>query len=396
MHTSPHLIQSFKFNNLSSLFEASNSTFSIQDNITIDNTLKEIDCLVNYLLTFKKVSDVKLSKALDTEFRKLKYCVLNKVHCDQTLYKLLEVIIDDANRIISDYFKTVEESTEIDSAINADSITKDRVAELHNNGYCEFKIETNDLFVSESKKLLEYAREMFIHKNDWRGLFCNDNERFGIFRYCSKFLEKNNILHLVSAYQGYESEIAWCGWDYNHSRQNWFKKNQANPSTHPTNYYHLDSGFDKSKIIFYLTDVGVNDGPFKYVKGSNMLARSLVKFALHLSLDSNVNKHLYGENKLEKNIFIDDIDVLRSFPKSFVGSTHFGDYLDRDSILTQYLIQNTVDFTRKRGSAILFNGNLGVHAGGNPISGDRLIVQFGFQNKRSKVSRIKKLFKKHF
>ena len=158
----------------------------------------------------------------------------------------------------------------------------------------------------------------------------------------------------------------------------------------------MDSGFDKSKIIFYLTDVGVNDGPFKYVKGSNMLARSLVKFALHLSLDSNVNKHLYGENKLEKNIFIDDIDVLRSFPKSFVGSTHFGDYLDRDSILTQYLIQNTVDFTRKRGSAILFNGNLGVHAGENPISGDRLIVQFGFQNKRSKVSRIKKIFKKYF
>jgi hypothetical protein len=29
---------------------------------------------------------------------------------------------------------TVQESTEIDSAINADSITKDRVAELHING----------------------------------------------------------------------------------------------------------------------------------------------------------------------------------------------------------------------------------------------------------------------
>jgi len=139
--------------------------------------------LVNYLLTFKKVSDAKLCKALDTEFRKLKYCVLNKVHCDKTLYKLLEVIIDDANRIISDYLKTVEESTEIDSAINADSITKDRVAELHNHGYCEFKIKTNDLFVSESIKLLEFAREMFINKNDWRGLFCDDLEKFGIIKY---------------------------------------------------------------------------------------------------------------------------------------------------------------------------------------------------------------------
>jgi hypothetical protein len=105
---------------------------------------------------------------------------------------------------------------------------------------------------------------------------------------------------------------------------------------------------------------------------------------------------LYGVNNQEKNIFIDDIDVLASFPDSFVGSTHFGDYLDKDSILAQYLIQNTVDFTRKSGSAILFNGNLGVHAGGNPISGDRLIVQFGFQNKRSKVGRIKKLFKNYF
>ena len=127
-----------------------------------------------------------------------------------------------------------------------------------------------------------------------------------------------------------------------------------------------------------------------------MLARSLTKFVLHLSLDRNVNKHLYGVNKPEINIFIDDMDFLRSFPNSFVGSTHFGDYLDRDSIFSQYLLQNTVDFTRKSGSAILFNGNLGVHAGGNPISGDRLIVQFGFQNKRSKVGRIKSVFKKYF
>ena len=45
-----------------------------------------------------EVSDVKLSKALDIEFQKLECCVLEKVHCDQTLYKLLEAIIDDANR----------------------------------------------------------------------------------------------------------------------------------------------------------------------------------------------------------------------------------------------------------------------------------------------------------
>jgi len=396
MKTSSHLIQSFEFNNLSSLRGVGDSTFSLQDNIAIDNSLEKIDCLTYYLLKFKKVSDVKLNKALDIEFRKLKCCVLEKVHCDQTLYKLLEVIIDDANRIISDYIKTMEESIEIDSTTMVDSITKDKIAELHNNGYCEFEIESNDLFDSESRKLLEYAREMFVNKSDWRGLFCNDNEKFDIFKYCSQFLDENNILHLVSAYQGCQSEIAWCGWDYNHSRQKWFKKNQVDPSTHPTNYYHLDSGFDKTKIIFYLSDVGVSNGPFKYVKGSNMLARSLAKFSLHLSLDRNVNKHLYGVNKPEKNIFIDDIDVLRNFPNSFVGSTHFGDYLDKDSILSQYLIQNTVDFTRKRGSAILFNGNLGVHAGGNPISGDRLIIQFGFRNSRSKVSRIKKMFKKYF
>ena len=226
MKTSSHLIQSFEFNNSSSLRGASDSTFSLQDNIAIDNSLENIDCLINYLLQFKKVSDVKLNKALDTEFWKLKCCALEKVHCDQTLYKILEVIIDDANRIVSDYIKTVEESIEINTAITADSITKDRIAELHNNGYCEFEIEANDLFDSESRILLEYARETFVNKSDWRGLFCNDNEKFGIFKYCSQFLEENNILHLVSAYQGCQSEIAWCGWDYNHSRQKWFKKNK--------------------------------------------------------------------------------------------------------------------------------------------------------------------------
>ena len=33
-----------------------------------------------------------------------------------------------------------------------------------------------------------------------------------------------------------------------------------------------------------------------------MLARSLVKFALHLNLDKNVNKHLYGEINLDNTI----------------------------------------------------------------------------------------------
>ena len=109
MKTSSHLIQSLEFNNLSSQREEVDSTFSFQDNITIDNSLEKIDCLINYLLKFRKVSDVKLNKALDTEFRKLKCCVLEKVRCDQSLHKLLEVIIDDANRIIADYIKTLEE-----------------------------------------------------------------------------------------------------------------------------------------------------------------------------------------------------------------------------------------------------------------------------------------------
>ena len=63
------------------------------------------------------------------------------------------------------------------------------------------------------------------------------------------------------------------------------------------------------------------------------------------------------------------------FPKAFRGTTHFGDDLIEGSALSDYLLDRTITFTEKQGTAVLFDGFLGIHAGNNANQGERLAIQ---------------------
>lgn len=66
-----------------------------------------------------------------------------------------------------------------------------------------------------------------------------------------------------------------------------------------------------------------------------------------------------------------------------MGTTHFGDDLAENSPLSNHLLNNTVTFIRPKGTAVLFDGFNGIHAGGNADKGERLAVQIAFRRKRS-------------
>ena len=101
-------------------------------------------------------------------------------------------------------------------------------------------------------------------------------------------------------------------------------------------------------------------------------------------MDKRVNAMIEGPSgHFSQNLFRNGRSLLMQFPTCFIGSTHFGDHLVEESELSRYLLDNTVVFTRPAGSCIVFDGFLGVHAGGNPLSGERLAVQIGFARRRS-------------
>jgi len=202
-----------------------------------------------------------------------------------------------------------------------------------------------------------------------------------IFKLIQEFIDENRIFEMVSDYMDSKLELAWAFPSYSHHRQKWFRI-QDQEKISPTNYYHIDKDRNMIKILIYLTDVNDQDGPFKYVKGGNLWKKSICTFALHYGIDFKVNKLLIGEESdFKNNIFTTRADILSEFPDAFIGSTHFGDFLQRDSDTTKLLLDESVVFTRKRGTLIIFDGGMGVHSGGNAYGGERLAIQIGYRKK---------------
>jgi len=181
-------------------------------------------------------------------------------------------------------------------------------------------------------------------------------------------------------------ENKYLAWDYNHHSELWYKNGNGVSKISLTNYYHLDAKPEVAKMMVYHSDVSSEDGSFRYVAGSHRLHRSLFITGLHLGVDKKVNGLVDGPPTLyNRNAFTLKRDLLIQFPKAFLGSTHFGDDLIEGSDLSSYLIKNTVSFLGKAGKCIVFDGYLGVHAGGNPSSGERLAVQVGYIQKNKNI-----------
>jgi hypothetical protein len=252
------------------------------------------------------------------------------------------------------------------------------------NGYCEYSIPMTNSLVDYRDRQLEKARAMYAGRDDWRDIHWEGYRGTEECRTILRFIARNGIAEMVSAYKRTHMELRCIGWDYNHHRQTWFKNAIGVEKRSATNYYHMDAEPDMVKMMAYLTDVSEGDGPFRYVRGSHRLQRSLFRFGLHLGVDKRVNAMIEGPSgHFSQNLFRNGRSLLMQFPTCFIGSTHFGDHLVEGSELSRYLLDNTVVFTRPAGSCIVFDGFLGVHAGGNPLSGERLAVQIGFARCRS-------------
>ena len=386
-----HFLQDYQIQSLAQVDLADYTVFTVEQDDEISAVVDAIDVLLAYMIQFKRFN-ASIQGDLERLFGRLKEAIAPAASIDLQLHQLLSLSLEEAQKIIKEYLDSLRLSQECLVRENEEAHILASLRDLQHNGFCEFQVSDNDVFERSAASLLEQARQEFAGRDDWRGLFWQDFEKHEVYKQCKQFVMDNRLLDIVSLYKGYLCEFAWSGWDYNHDRQKWFKRKDIDPGSHATNYYHLDSGFDKMKVMFYLTDVSDNDGPFKYVRGSQLLSHSMMRFALHLGLDRKWSNFLYGDNTEGKVIFLDNPALLKKFPSAFIGSSHFGDYLAKDAPLTTYLLKHTERFTRKKGAVILFDGNRGVHSGGNPIAGERLIAQIGFQHKKQPKSRLKRLF----
>ena len=360
--------------------------FDYKDNLHINSMIESIDSLLR--IYSDQTSSFYKSKAIKLEIGKVfdamhSFTSMRSVN-NQVLQQSLQGCVECARNYIFDYhIYNIDNQLKQKNNIN-NSYSNEKLRDLKLNGYVEYSIKNTELFENESQLLLDHARSHYREKDDWRSSAFMDPSTFPeskIFKLIQEFIDENQIFEMVSEYMDSKLELAWAFPNYSHHRQQWFRIN-GQETVSPTNYYHIDKERNMIKILIYLTDVNDQDGPFKYVKGSNLWNKSICTFALHYGIDFKVNKFLIGEkSNFKNNIFTARTDILSEFPDAFIGSTHFGDFLKRDSDTTKLLLNESVVFTRKRGTLIIFDGGMGVHSGGISLGGERLAIQIGYRKK---------------
>lgn len=379
------ILQSFDYHENPLFRVDTERVFSEADNLYIDNMISHIDNLIegyaNELGLLARASYKQQIRSKVANIRSL-------IHERTAPQSLLRYSLDASLKFASTFTIRLLREQELRSRSHKKEINPAKISEacrhMLDNGYSECSIPITDAFTDYRDKQLEEARAMYAGRHDWRGIHWQGYRSTEGCKSILDFITKNGIIEIISEYKGTDMELLYIGWDYNHHRQTWFKNVIGAEKPSATNYYHMDAEPDMIKMMVYLTDVSEGDGPFRYVRGSNRLKRSLFSFGLHLGVDRRVNPLIAGpSSRFNQNLFKYGRSLLMQFPACFIGSTHFGDHLIEGSDLSRYLLDNTVVFTRSAGSCIVFDGFLGVHAGGNPLSGERLAVQIGFVRRRS-------------
>jgi hypothetical protein len=129
-----------------------------------------------------------------------------------------------------------------------------------------------------------------------------------------------------------------------------------------TQYLHIDSsGWPHHKVLIYLNDVGLDEGPFRYIVGSH---RMLDDFELAVR---KTNDKL----RIPPRLFM-------ALPEAFRQLADFGDNMDPDSAEAGELLRRErALYDDQRSDLVLFDYH-GVHRGGFVRQGARRILQVNF------------------
>ena len=132
----------------------------------------------------------------------------------------------------------------------------------------------------------------------------------------------------------------------------------------PTSYFHIDGSIANMKAVMYLTDVGEENGPFRYVRGSN----------LPLGIWENAVR--YGNDKARLDLCdIEHRKLFASLPRMLQKKSEFGN--DMQEGCDELMAKEYHFLSERDGNLILFDPG-GMHRGGMVESGKRIILQMNF------------------
>jgi len=192
-------------------------------------------------------------------------------------------------------------------------------------------------------------------------------------------------LELAASYRGRAMELDHIALHYSHPKQTWYQGCYTDVGLPTSRMAYLHNDYEPSmlKMLIYLSPVAQYDGPFSYVSGSHRWARPMLQ---HLAFKELDRQHPRSFPECTSAYYRARFALkaertrLLSLPKSFQGTSHFGDdVLDEVPAFTQLSAAEIPIMGND--TAILFDGGRGLHRGALNQSGERWALQLGFRIK---------------
>ncbi len=189
-------------------------------------------------------------------------------------------------------------------------------------------------------------------------------EHADIFEAVSDAFEETGLLAALSAYSSKRLRLGSLGLQVNTAKETRARYGELDRSGLPeraTTYLHVDSNdWPCVKALLYLSDVGPDQGPFRYVVSSHQLMGPF---------EAAVRK---TNDKLRHSPV-----VLCALPSRFAQHANFGDYVDPAAPDVRRLLEREDAVCDGRSDVVLFDNN-GVHRGGFVRDGYRYMLQCMF------------------
>lgn len=183
------------------------------------------------------------------------------------------------------------------------------------------------------------------------------------------------VFKIFSAYAGRPLGLLRVALQVNTARETRLKYGDIDAQglpPHKTSYMHVDSNdWPGAKALIYLSDVGTDQGPFRYVPGSHRLMGPF-EAAVRKTNDKLKQRHR---------------DLL-TLPMELAQHANFGDYITEATPGAAALLEAERTVCDGRSDLVLFDNN-GVHRGAIVREGRRVILQCHFWHE-SKIAGFRK------
>jgi hypothetical protein len=272
-----------------------------------------------------------------------------------------------------------------------EAVTNERLLRMRDDGY--FNFDADPALARSVWDAIEYEREECRRRARSKpgrrtALSLHPSSRASLL--IRSKLKASGALALASQYLGCEMDWHYCALEFSHDAQRWYRDCYADAgvATSKAVYMHLDADSEMLKGMLYLNDVGADNGPFHFVRGSTNWDRSFFSMALFKALDDQqATVFEMEEDRLDFKLGYyrplfktpEWRAQFLSLPAPLRGTTHFGDDLIDSGDVSNALLQQEVAFTGPAGTLLIFDGSRGIHRGGLVRHGERWVVQIAMK-----------------